>query len=78
MHLNDLDRELREHGFERVRQKGSHRIYRHASGHSVTIRVHCGGRQGAIYSRAEIKDIRRSLARALALAGEAGGAVGAV
>ena len=74
MHRSELDRELRAHGFERVRMRGSHAVYRHASGRSVTIKIHCGGRHGGTYSRAEVADIRRSLARTLALVAEAGSA----
>jgi len=73
MTLAELERELRAHGFESVRQNGSHRTYRHhPSGRTLTVKVHHGGQRGGTYSRAEIVDIRRSLAHTLALAAAAG------
>ncbi len=37
-----MDRVLRELGFERVRQKGSHVFYRHPDGRTTTVPDHAG------------------------------------
>ncbi len=37
-----MDKVLRESGFERVRQKGSHVFYRHPDGRTTTLPVHSG------------------------------------
>lgn len=37
-----MDRILRELGFERVRQKGSHVFYRHPDGRTTTVPDHAG------------------------------------
>jgi len=37
-----MERVLVQHGFERVRQKGSHVFYRHPDGRTTTIPHHSG------------------------------------
>ncbi len=37
-----VDKILRELGFERVRQKGSHVFYRHPDGRTTTVPDHAG------------------------------------
>jgi predicted RNA binding protein YcfA (HicA-like mRNA interferase family) len=36
----DVIRVLERHGFERVRQSGSHAIFRHADGRRTTVPIH--------------------------------------
>jgi predicted RNA binding protein YcfA (HicA-like mRNA interferase family) len=38
----EVQRVLERHGFEVVRQRGSHRILRDQLGHRVTLRCHAG------------------------------------
>lgn len=66
MRLADLEKELAARGFTHVRN-GRHRIYRHqATGRTLTITAHCGGRWGHDYCRTELAHIRRTIARLLA------------
>lgn len=42
VNFRTMDRLLRQWGFERVRQKGSHVFYRHADGRTTTMPDHPG------------------------------------
>ncbi|MFN2426339.1 MAG: type II toxin-antitoxin system HicA family toxin [Candidatus Binatia bacterium] len=52
----DLITILRRHGFEPVRQSGSHRILRHADGRRTTIPVHSGRTLGRGLLRQILRD----------------------
>lgn len=42
MTAREIVRVLKRHGFEQVRQSGSHLILRHAAGRRVTVPIHKG------------------------------------
>jgi predicted RNA binding protein YcfA (HicA-like mRNA interferase family) len=55
-----MDRVLRKLGFARVRQKGSHVLYRHADSRTTTVPHHKGRDLAVPLLRAILADIRLS------------------
>jgi predicted RNA binding protein YcfA (HicA-like mRNA interferase family) len=64
MRLQTLERELAALGFTLARICGSHRIYRDARGHVLTLGAHDRHR---VFSRAELCAIRRDVRRLLSV-----------
>lgn len=60
MSARKVCRVLERLGFEPVRQKGSHRYYRHADGRATVVPIHPGEDLGRGLLRDIIKDIELS------------------
>jgi predicted RNA binding protein YcfA (HicA-like mRNA interferase family) len=56
-----MDRTLRKLGFARVRQKGSHVLYRHPDGRTTTVPHHKGRDLAVPLVRTILADVRMSV-----------------
>ena len=52
---------LEQHGFTEIRQKGSHKQYKHSDGRQTTIPFHKGRDLSPILSRQIVKDINMTI-----------------
>ncbi|MGE0472443.1 MAG: type II toxin-antitoxin system HicA family toxin [Nitrospirales bacterium] len=63
---SEVERILKTIGFELVRQRGSHRQYRHPDGRGTTVPFHAGHDISPILLRQIVKDIGLTLEAFLA------------